>query len=54
MIAFVYAVGPVSSRSVRGLSVRAPAAVITAALSFWLLDGNVRQWAWSRLERKSG
>jgi O-antigen/teichoic acid export membrane protein len=54
MIALVYTVGPVSSRSVVDLSVRATAGAITAALSFWLLDGNVRQWAWSRLERKSG
>jgi len=54
MIALVYAVGPVSSRSVVDLSVRVTAGVITAALSFWLLDDNVRQWAWSRLERKRG
>jgi O-antigen/teichoic acid export membrane protein len=54
MIALVCAVGPVSSRSVVDLSVRATAGGITAALSFWLLDGSVRQWAWSRLQRKSG
>jgi O-antigen/teichoic acid export membrane protein len=54
MIALVCGVGPVSSRSVVDLSVRAPAGVLAAALSFWLLDGNVRQWVWSHWQRKSG
>jgi O-antigen/teichoic acid export membrane protein len=54
MIALVCGVGPVSPRSVVDLSVRATAGAVAAALSFWLLDGNMRQWAWSRRQRKSG
>jgi hypothetical protein len=54
MIVLVCAVGPVSSRSLVDLSVRAPAGAVAAALCFWLLDGNLRQWVWSRLQRKSG
>jgi O-antigen/teichoic acid export membrane protein len=52
MIILVCGLGPVSSRSVVDLSVRATAGGVTALLSFWLLDANVRQWTWSRLERK--
>ncbi len=54
MLALVCGVGPVSSRSLVDLPVRATAGVVAAALSFWLLDGNVRQWTWSRWQRKSG
>ena len=54
MIALVCGVGPVSSRPVVDLSVRATAGGVTAALAFWLLEANMRQWAWSRLQRKSG
>jgi O-antigen/teichoic acid export membrane protein len=54
MVVLVYGVGPVSSRSIVDLSVRATAGAATAALFFWLLDENLRQWTWSRLERRSG
>jgi O-antigen/teichoic acid export membrane protein len=54
MIAFVYGLGPVSSRPLVDLSVRATAGAGTAALAFWLLDRNARQWAWSRLRRANG
>jgi O-antigen/teichoic acid export membrane protein len=53
MITLVCAVGPVSSRSIVDLSVRATAGVAAAALSFWFLDANIRQWARSRLRRKN-
>jgi O-antigen/teichoic acid export membrane protein len=54
MIAFVYRLGPVSSRPLVDLSVRATAGAGTAALAFWLLDGNARQWAWARIRGRSG
>jgi O-antigen/teichoic acid export membrane protein len=54
MLGLVCGVGPVSSASVVDLSVRATAGAVAAALSFWLLDGNVRQWVWSRWQRKGG
>jgi O-antigen/teichoic acid export membrane protein len=54
MIGLVWGVGPVSGRGIVDLSVRATAGALAAALSFSLLDGNTRQWAWSRLWGRTG
>lgn len=54
MMALVCGVGPVSSRSLVDVSVRGTAGGLTAALAFWLMDSNLRQWSWSRLQRKRG
>jgi O-antigen/teichoic acid export membrane protein len=54
MIALVSGVGPISSRSIIDLSVRASAGAVVAALAFWALDANVRQWTWSFLQRRAG
>jgi O-antigen/teichoic acid export membrane protein len=53
MIALVCSLGPVSARPLVDLSVRATAGAGMAVLSFGLLDGNARQWAWARLRGKS-
>ena len=44
MVALVCGVGPISSRSVVDLSVRATAGGLIAAIAFVLLDDSVRQW----------
>jgi len=53
MIALVWGLGPVSALPLVDLSVRATAGAGMAVLSFGLLDGNARQWAWARLWGKS-
>jgi hypothetical protein len=47
-------VGPISSQFVVDVSLRAAAGALTAALAFVLLDENVREWTWARVQRKSG
>jgi O-antigen/teichoic acid export membrane protein len=54
MVVLVCGVGPISSRFVVDLALRAPAGALAAALAFLLLDANLRHWTWARLQRRDG
>jgi O-antigen/teichoic acid export membrane protein len=54
MVTLVCGIGPISSQSIVDLALRAPAGALTAALAFLLLDEDLRQWTWARLQRRGG